>query len=142
MAEVNAADTWIYATLAADSTLLTTLGGTAVNKLFADQVRETATDPYVLFGLLSGVDYRIVGPSRVWTNMLWVIRGVMEADGFHGDLQTIADRIDAVLHAGSGSNGDGTVYACVRESPFRMVENRDGRAPLRHLGGIYRILAR
>lgn len=142
MSETNAVDTWFYATLGADSALMTAVNGAAINKLFAEQARETAALPYVIWSFLSGTDLMVVGSYRVWTNALFVVRGIAETDSFGGNLKTIADRIDTVLHAASGSNVNGIIYACVRESPFRMVENRDGRTSLRHLGGIYRIFAK
>jgi multidrug efflux pump subunit AcrA (membrane-fusion protein) len=54
--------------------------------------------------------------------------------------EDIAKRIDAVLHAASGSNVDGVIIACTRLRPFQLTELTDG-VQYRHLGGFYRLLA-
>jgi hypothetical protein len=64
-----------------------------------------------------------------------------EQASYEGDLATIANRIDAVLHAKSGINAAGTIWTCVRERPFQMAEVFEGRE-VRRLGGLYRIQAR
>ncbi|MGL4651570.1 MAG: hypothetical protein ACRC1H_19340, partial [Caldilineaceae bacterium] len=55
-----------------------------------------------------------------------------------------ADRIDALLQGSAGSVAAasplpaGNVWACVRETPFRLVEET-ATAQYRHLGGVYRL---
>jgi hypothetical protein len=141
MSETNTVETFIYGALAGDSVLLTALGGLAIDKIFNAQARRNATLPYVVFQQQSGVDLMVVGSVRVWSNFLYVVRATAEADNYSGVLQIAAGRIDAVLHAASGTNVNGTVWACVREKPFVLPEPREGRV-FRHLGGIYRIYAK
>ena len=136
MSEVVSADTWIYATLAADATLAGVVSGVYSEIALAD-----VTYPLVLFAEhRAESDLMTHGAYRVWSTMYYVVRGIDEANTFTGDLATIEGRIDAVLHAGSGTTAAGTVWECVRTMPFRMVEQRDGRV-FRHLGGIYRVRA-
>jgi hypothetical protein len=136
--ETNASEGWIKTSLAAD-TALTALVGTRIFNTVRD--KDSAL-PCVVFQLQApGNDFMVLGGARVWTPNLYLVRGIAEQDGFAGDLATIANRIDAVLHRGSGSNAAGTVFTCVRIRPFQMAEIADGRQ-FRHLGGIYEIRAR
>ena len=82
----------------------------------------------------------MLGGGRVWSTGLWLVRGVDKATSF-ATLKSIETRIDALLHAKSGSVAGGTIYESVREQPFRLTEIVD---PVRylHLGGIYRIRAK
>lgn len=140
MSELNAIDRWIYGTLTADTALAAVVG----TRVYADQAPQTTpavTMPVVVFQWQGGADLMVIGGVRVWTNAVYLIRGIDEAQTWGGDLKTIADRIDAVLHRGSGTNADGVVYAAVREQPFRMPETAGGKS-YRHLGGLYRIYAK
>lgn len=142
MAAVNAADRWIATVLLADVQLAAVVG----TKVYADlppQVEPPIALPFVIFTMLSGVTLRIVGPTVVWDNCLYKVVIMAEANSFEGTLKSGADRIDAVLHAQSGTNVSGTVYACVRESPVRLTEPPEaGGRVVRQLGGIYRLLVR
>jgi hypothetical protein len=140
MAETNAAEKWIYATLAADATL-TGLVGT---RIYRNRVPQDVTSPYpcVVFAYLSGRDRRGVGTWRAWSNTLYVVRGIDETENSLGPLKTVADRIDAVLHGASGATSEGTVWAAVREEPYSLSEEGPGGRIFEHLGGIYRILAK
>lgn len=134
MSELNAADKWIYTALSGDAQLTAIVGP----RIYAEQAPQGAALPYVVFNFQGGADLMSVGPYRVWTNALMLVRGIAETASYAGSLATIADRIDAILHAQSGSNVDGVVYAAVRERPFRMPEMGNGRQ-FRHAGGIYRL---
>lgn len=137
MAELFAAETWLYSVLAADASLAAVVG----ERIYSEQAWQTdplPAMPIVLFQMLSGNDLRGVGAVRVWVDAVYVVRGISDEDGYGGSLKTIADRIDAVLHAASGSNAEGTVVECVRDRPFKMPETINGRV-YRHLGGVYRL---
>lgn len=137
MAEITTVDAWLYATLSADATL-TGLVGT---RIYLDQAPEGASFPFVVFQLQAAErDLVVIGGGRVWSSGLWLVRGVDKATSFT-TLKSIEARIDALLHAKSGSVTGGTVYECVREEPFRLTEVVD-RVRYLHLGGIYRIKAK
>lgn len=135
--ESNAAERWIYAKLSTDATLITKVGTRTYN---TRRPPESAL-PCVIWQLQSGDDVILLGAVRLWSNLRYLVRGIGETGSYGGDLQAIADRIDALLHGASGSNVDGTVWTCVRAAPFQMIETVAGRE-YRHLGGIYRIQAR
>lgn len=148
MNEPVAADQWIYSTLRADAQLAALIGG-ATPRIYIDQAPQGLTNgvfPYVLLQLQSAIDVMWVGPRRVWSNMLYLVRGVHETGQYTGPLLRIAERIDIDLHATpppSGppvTNAYGIVWACTGEQPFRLPEVVNGRN-FRHFGRIYRIYA-
>lgn len=133
-----ALERWLYATLTADASLTAITGG----QVYFDSVPDTATVPYVYITNSDMRDLKGTGPNIYATRAHYAVRCVAETPpgGLTTALINAAERIHTVLHAGSGSNADGSTIACVREQPFSMTE-RDpatGR-PYRHLGGIYRI---
>lgn len=137
--EINAAEQWLGTTLKADAQL-TTLVSTRV----FNQRRPSKDTPFpcVIFQLqAAGDDLLVLGGARVWANMLYLVRGIAEQPSNEGNLASIANRIDAVLHAKSGTATAGTIWVAVRERPFQMSEIVDGRT-FAHLGGLYRIQAR
>jgi hypothetical protein len=149
--ESIAADQWIYSLLKADATLGGIVNRNGKTYIYIDQppqekVGDPPIYPYVLFQMQSAVDVMWVGPRRVWSNMLYLVRGVHETGQYTGPLLTITERIDAVLHAKpdpggpAASNAYGVVWACVGEQPFRLPEVQNGRN-FRHFGRIYRIYA-
>jgi len=137
--ETNAAEQWLSTTLKADATL----AGLVSTRVYNTR-RPSATTPFpcVIFQLqAAGDDLMVLGGVRVWANMLYLVRGIAEQTSYEGDLASIANRIDAVLHAKSGTATAGTIWVAVRERPFQMSEIVDGRT-FAHLGGLYRIQAR
>jgi hypothetical protein len=144
MNEPVAADQWIFDTLAADATLTALIGGSTAPRIYNEQPPQNATNvfPCVIYQMQSAVDLMWVGPRRVWSDMLYLVRGVHETSSYGGSLLTIAERIDQDLHAtpNGDSNAYGVIWNCVGEQPFRLPEVRDGRN-FRHFGRIYRIYA-
>jgi hypothetical protein len=134
MSELTAADRWIYGVLSADAQLTAKVG----NRIYSESAPQTAPLPYVVFSQQASYDLMGVGPLRIWANAIFLIRGIAETTSYGGDLGIIVNRIDAVLHAQSGSNVDGVVVAAVRERPFRLAEMSNGRN-FRHEGGQYRM---
>jgi hypothetical protein len=133
----QAGATFIYATLAADAALTAQVAG----RIFEDVPLQDAPLPYVIFQSYAPTDVTSLGATRLWTNNLWIVKGVARTLQYKGTVKTIADRIDAVLHAANGTTVDGTVWACTREREIRYPEQNEGGDQVRHLGGIYRIMA-
>ena len=140
MAETFTADSWLYAVLSGDATL----AGLATGGIYAHFNPATSpTFPFVLYQLQApGMDTRGVGPARVMTQALYLVRGVAQANSFGGSLKSIADRIDVLLQAASGTAAGGLVLSCVREQPFALPETGPGGLQYRHLGGIYRLFVK
>lgn len=136
--ETNAVSRFIYSTLSADAQLTAVVG----TRIFETR-RPSPTTPFpcVISQLqAAGDDMMGVGPYRIWSSLLYLVRGITEQTSYEGNAAIIADRIDAALHAKSGTNVAGTVWSIVRERPFIMAEIVDGRE-FRHAGGLYRIQA-
>ncbi len=145
MAELWSIDQWIYTTLKADAPLTALIGGAVTPRIFADIAPQTTPAvvlPYVLYQMQAATDLTVIGAVRVWSNCLYLVRGVAETTSWGGNLETISNRIEIALHAKSGSNASGVIYSAVRESPFRLPEIAADGKQYRHAGVIVRILAR
>lgn len=134
MSELVAAEQWLTTVLTGDSTLSASVG----LRVYGHIVPEGTAYPYIWITNQAATDVMGVGPARILTNTLYAVRAVVQDTTFV-NLNTLADRIDTVLHAASGTVAAGTVMACVRVRPFVMVEPVGG-VQYRHLGGIYRLL--
>lgn len=133
--ELTRAEQWLYATLTADATL-TGLVGTRV---YSEVAPPEATYPCVIFGLQYAADVATHSAERIMVNGLWLVRGVVQASSFGGNLQTIADRLDALLHRSAGGTADAaTVFTSVREEPFKQATVNEG-IQYRSLGGLFRL---
>lgn len=135
MIEPNIAGQAIYSTLSGDATLAALVG----TRIYED-VRPEAEylGPYIVFQLqASSNDVIGLGARRVWSPLLYVVRGIARASSYGGELATIADRIDDLLHAKHIETVNGQLWLW-RERPFRMTEQTQ-ETEFRHSGGIYRI---
>jgi hypothetical protein len=138
MAESTTIDLWLNTALSGDASLAAVVG----TRIYSDLAPDGAALPMVVYQMQAANDLMTNGAARVWANTLFLVRGVAQRVSYDGDLITMANRIDAVLHGASGSNAEGNVWECVRERPFRLTEvGADGKQ-YRHLGGLYRILAK
>jgi len=137
MLEPSVIAKWIYGTLTGDAALAAIVG----TRVYEDVAPQGAAMPYIVFQMQSpGNDLNALGSRRVIATPLYVIRGIAQTASYTGNLATIAERIDVLLHGQQqrvGTN-DGYVW-CYRERPFRLAEVRDG-IQYRHSGGVYRIL--
>ena len=134
--EPNIAAAWLYSTLAGD----VTLAGLVGTRIYEDiRPANVSTFPYIVFQLQSpGSDLMVVGTARVWVPLLYTVRGIAQGRSYGGNLASIADRIDALLHGKQADVSGGRVQS-YRERPFRLPE-RTSEIDYRHLGGEYRIL--
>lgn len=138
--ETTRVDQWLTTTLKTDSTLAAFLAQGA-NGVHADEVPPRGTFPAVVHQFQGGADVRGAGPLRIMISGLWIVKAIAETRNYL-DVKAIADRIDVLLQAKSGTADGGYIFACVRESPFRMAEHDQlGNRDFRHLGGAYRCIA-
>jgi len=82
----------------------------------------------------------VVNAHRVFSDSAWIVKAV-DRDASITTLRSVAGSIDALLHRASGTADGGTVLYCVCEAPFQLTEQIDGIL-YRHLGGVYRIVAK
>jgi len=123
----------MYGVLAGDATL----HALVADRIYSEVAPADATFPVVVFQWMSGHDVRGVGPTRIMDDLLYLVKAIGQTKAFT-DIETIANRVDVLLHAQSGAPTGGTVYGCVREEPFKLAEDDEGIS-YRHLGGSYRL---
>lgn len=139
MFEPLIAKTWLRATLAADSTLVALIGGAGSPRIYDAPAPESAAYPYVVYKPYTpGRDLAVIGGIRVWSELLYIVKAVHRAESYADPLQTLAERIDALLHRASGAVTGGQVIACVRVSPLELPELKNS-VNYRHLGGVYQL---
>lgn len=132
--EIATANRWLYWSLTSDPSLMS-----RVNGVFGWPAPSTVSWPIVLYQLYTPArDVLGVGPKRFFSDLSYTIRGVFDLSSIAGLPEQVADRIDVVLNAKSGTVSSGVVIQSVRESPFYLEETIQGRTFV-HLGGIYRL---
>lgn len=133
MFELTVAEKWMVATLGADVTIAAAVG----TKIYTHVIPEGTAFPYIFITFQGGSDVLTNGAYRIMSNLRYAVRAVSNATS-NESARPIADRIDTVLHGKQGTVDLGVVLSAVRDSPFFMIEVRDGMH-LRHVGGIYRV---
>lgn len=135
MIEPNIAAQAIYSLLSDDATLASLVG----TRIYEDVRPEGPyVGPYIVFQLqASSNDVLGLGARRVWSPLLYVVRGIARTSSYGGQLATVAERIDGLLDAKQVETENGRLWLW-RERPFRMAEPLQ-EAEYRHSGGIYRI---
>lgn len=136
MIETGLAELYLYGRLHGDATLL----GLATGGVHRGVAPEGQPMPYVVYSYHGGAggsgagDVEAVGAIRVMVVAPYVVKAVgLNTDG---NLQGIADRIDALLHDTVGTVTGGRVLACARDDVVQYLETKNG-VNYRHLGGIY-----
>lgn len=136
MLETAVTDTFLYQTLTSDATISGIIG----TRCYADFAPQGSALPAIIFQLQATTDLNGVGSQRVMVNNLYVVKAVMETASYGGNLATLAQRIDTLLHRQQLRIGANSGYVwCRRERVFRLAEVGDGGKQYRHLGGVYRI---
>jgi len=134
ISEAPRVEQWLFSVLTGDTALAAAIGA----RVYVGAAPNTATFPLVIFAQISpGDDLRGVGPVRVWGEPLYVVKAVGQGQSVQS-LAPLADRIDAVLHAVSGTVSDGRIHFCERERGFRRTEVI-GDQFFQHLGGEHRV---
>jgi hypothetical protein len=138
--EEVAAQSWLKDKLKADVTLMDMVTGVRYRSVETD-----LRTPFIKIDRLDSSDLMVVGMYRVWANLTYLVRAVVQWEG-GGDLgwdeawdrvQVIADRIDVVLHRTSGTSSTVNVGEVYREETFTDETQESGDTYL-HAGGIYR----
>lgn len=134
-AEVNVAYEWI-ASVCAASAEITGAGSTGA---WADLAPASAQYPFIVFQQQAVEDLYGVGPNRIWVDGDYLIRAVAACDSYD-PLKGLAAAIDSVFHNKSSVRSDGVVIGTRRRRQYAQVEEYEG-TQIRHLGGIYQIIA-
>lgn len=132
---------WIETRLKSDSALVALIGG-ATPRIVSEEAAKGIIFPYVLISPLDPArpEYA-VGVRAIAHAGIYLVRGVHATKSYGPPLETIAERIIAVLHGERGiadhANGISSSYL---EAAFSLTEPRDSEQ-YRHLGGRFRITA-
>lgn len=139
MNEAAAAGQYLVDYLSADATLMSYVSG-----VWRKSVPQDERFPVVKIDRLDGNDVYPVGLNRIWSDMTFLVRGIVHWRGGgqpdYTDARAIGDRLDALLHDYEGSNSEIEVHA-FREEPFDDETIEAGDLFL-HVGGTYRLRAR
>lgn len=141
MIETVRVEQWLEGVLTGDAALTSPLGKHPDTQqcVYSYLAPSGAKYPLVIYSYQGGHDVRGVGPGRIMVSALYQVKVVGQGTSFVS-LRPIADRLDALLQAASGTVVDGAVLMCTREQPLAYVETANG-IQYRHLGGLWRIIA-
>ena len=134
---MNAIEAGIYAKLAADSTLIGYLGGTAIYNGMAPQ---SAAAPYVIFSATSEVDNYTLAASAT-QDFLYTVKAVTKSPGGSPSRKLasqIDERVKATLNDASLTVSGKTLLSIRRATGFKYDEAVDG-VIYHHVGADYRI---
>jgi hypothetical protein len=97
----------------------------------------------VMIDRMEGSDLNVIGPFRIWADMTFLVRGIVNNPG-RGlpdwtDVQAIANQLDTLLQAHEADDGTIQIHS-FREESF-TDETVEGGDLYLHAGGIYRLRA-
>lgn len=136
--EVPRIHTWLRTVLGADATLVSA----ATGGIWRGRIPHSKPHPAVVFQFLAANEDQTgsSGATRVWSVSRYIVKAVTAGNSDAAG-KTIADRIDAVLHAQRGGADDIAIDYCVRKKPIYYLEDV-GDETFIHMGGEYEIAAR
>lgn len=134
VAEIVAAEQWIYAQLTADTPLMALMTGGVWRNL----APANTPPPYCIFQKQSGRDVSTVAGIRIMDNLLYTVKCVGLKTTYVATLAAAAAYVDADLHRKSGTVTGASIFACTRQEPFSLDELVAG-IEYTHLGGTYRL---
>lgn len=139
-AETVVALQWVEAVLKASPSLAGYLG----DRIYEGAAPKSAAYPFVIYDVVSAVDLMVVGPERIWSDTLVLVKAVAQSSSLA--LAPLASAIDVALTSPTGgtvASPSGQVFTSVREEPFRLHElDSELGVWFTHLGGRYRLYAK
>ncbi len=134
MQESFRAEQWLYSVLSGDAALAALVG----TRIYGYVAPTGSASPFVIYSHQGSHDVRGVGAVRILNSMVYQVKGVGQGSSMSA-VKAIADRIDALLHATSGTTDDGRILSCVREQTISYVEIDPSGMRWDHCGGLYRL---
>lgn len=136
--EIPRVHQWLKTILSSDATLL----AAATGGIHRGRVPEGKAFPAVVYSFLSAPDdVNGNGPARIWSRMRFIVKVVGETNS-DLTLQTMADRIEAMLQAVAGGAADIVIDYCIRKRPIYYQDDTVANKIYTHLGGEYELAAR
>ena len=138
MNEEAAALDYLVGYLGADATL-----DGLVNGVWTRSMPISAPMPAVKIDVLGRDDVYVIGLHRVWDDMTFLVRGIVEntsrGEVDYTDARAIANQIDTLLHDHEATTSELAVHSFREES--YTDESVEGDKLYVHCGGIYRLRA-
>lgn len=136
--EIPRINRWLSTVLRADPTLVAAASG----GVYRGHIPAGRSYPVVLIEYIAPLDDTDGNAGfRVWTRLRYLVRGIVESNT-DASVQTIADRIDAVLHAVQGGVSDVGIAYCKRVKPYyQEMQGVDSKRTYIHSGGEFEIAA-
>lgn len=130
---------WVRTVLAADPTIAAAVG----TRIYEGAVPKGKALPAIVYYLIPMDDVQGSGqtPMRTWSKSRLIAKVINETND-PSTLQTVADRIEHVLHAAMGGTADIEIDYCIRRRPFYMKDTSVKDKIFIHLGGEFELAAR
>lgn len=115
---------WVRTTLAADAAFTAACPG----GIWRGVAPQGTPPPYCVLSIQSGMDLATLNGNRVWNDALILVKVVgppgLTVGGvpLEVQMQTAADRVDALLHKVTGGYGGSVIVESVRESAPSLDE--------------------
>ena len=139
MNEEAAAQDYLVNYLGTDSAMMD-----LVNGVYLRSTPATARFPVVKIDRMEADDNMVIGLHRVWNDLLFLVRGIVEWDSPDPqdwtDPRAIGDRLDVLLHDHEETTAELEVHSFREES--WTDETVEGGKLFLHVGGMYRLRAR
>ncbi len=139
MSELLIIEKFIYAELSGDSEIIAGVSDRIYKDLIPPQKADSDIYPCIVFGSMAPHDITGVSATRIAVRDIFKVE-VISRNSSSAAIDSIADRIDALLHATRTELVDGTVFSCLRDQPLSFVEV-DNSIIYHHRGGLYKIMA-
>lgn len=139
MAPPARARSWIVQRLRDDPTLAAKLGAGSAARIYKDTAPADSAYPFVVMQYVAGTYRYGVGQYRVWADLLFQIVVVTRGTST-GPIEPLVDRIDALLHGGTGVVTGAQIEECTARGPLELPPPPEGN--FARLGNEYRIVVR
>lgn len=133
MSEMLVADKFIYGTLVEDTEIQSVVS----DRIFSGLAPPDTGFPFIAFNLMSAQDVQIVGSNRLGSSLIFQVQVI--GNESYSSLEDAVQRIDQLLHGGSGTVNGGRVISCIREEVVSRDDADDGVRYF-YRGGLYRLL--
>jgi hypothetical protein len=132
--EPDIAETFLYSTLRA----LPALAGIGIhNTIVTPTIANPGGDRVVIFQFQGGNRRTGIGNVDQWSDLVYLVK-VIDKTTSYTTSKPIRAAIGAALESARATTADGTVIACMSDTPIRYVEIHNG-VQYRHVGTTWRL---
>lgn len=138
IAETTRAERWIHTQLTADATIAGIVG----TRVYADVMPKSVTTYPAIVVQYDGSQPPTYGngPTIIWTKLAYIVKAITKGNS-STSLQTLVDRVIAVLHAERGGVTGADIDYSIYTGPFRMT-TMENDTLFQFLGGRFELAVR